>query len=179
MRDQAVKLTIIVRSPIELEERLLGGQLDVAIGYFWHRVPTLQFTPLFIERQVAYCSKSHPVFAKAGSLTASDARELDWVWRSYPLPETGLAEVPRNITAVSDNMEATAMLILSGHHLGFLPEHFAAPFVAQKHLAALNRTVLQYEATFHVVTRQRRELNDIAKTFLDDLRAVHLNQTSP
>lgn len=177
-RDQAVKLTFLVRSPIELEERLLGGQLDVAIGYFWHRAPTLQFTPLFVERQIAYCSKDHPVFAKAGTLAASDALDLDWVWRSYPLPETGLSEVPRSITAVSDNMEATAMLILSAHHVGFLPEHFAAPLVAQKHLAALNPSALQYDVTFHVVTRQRRELNEIAKTFLDDLRSVHLNDVS-
>ena len=43
---------------------------------------------------------------------------------------------PRNITAVADNMEAVAMLVLSGHHLGYLPGHFAAPYVKKGLLAA-------------------------------------------
>ena len=48
-RDEAVRMTLLVRAPGELEERLLNGQLDLAIAYFWHRAPTLHFTPLFLS----------------------------------------------------------------------------------------------------------------------------------
>ena len=38
-RDQAVTFAMKVASPQELEESLVNNQLDLAIGYFWHRVP--------------------------------------------------------------------------------------------------------------------------------------------
>lgn len=174
-RDEAVKLSILVRSPSELEERLLNGDLDVAIGYFWHRAPTLHFTPLFIERQVAYCGKNHPLFAQAGNLTVEQAWEHPWAWRTYPLPEAQFPTLPRHVTASADNMEALAMLILSGHHLAFLPQHFALPYQNQGLMAPLNPHLLQYEVTFHVVTRQRKHVGEIARAFLDDLAAVHLD----
>ncbi len=48
------------------------------------------------------------------------------------------AMTPRNISAVADNMEAVAMLVLSGRHLGYLPGHFAAPYEKEGLLAPLN-----------------------------------------
>lgn len=178
-RDQSVKLHVLVRSPRELEERLLSNEIDVAIGYFWHRAPSLQFTPLFIERQVAYCGKDHPLFDVAGDLSIDDCWSHDWAWRTYPLPEANFPNQPKSITAIADNMEALAMLILSGHHLGFLPQHFAMPYQKQGLMAALNPQLLQYEVTFHVVTRQRQQLGEIARAFLDDLAAVHLESGTP
>jgi len=171
-RDEAVRMTLLVRAPGELEERLLNGQLDLAIAYFWHRAPTLHFTPLFTERQEAYCGREHPLFARAGGVQAEEVNRLDWAWRSYPLPETGLAGLPARVGAMADNMEALALLIFSGHHLGFLPQHFAAPYVAQGLLAPLNPAALCYNTNFCVVTRPRRQINAVTRAFLDDLLAV-------
>ena len=69
-------------------------------------------------------------------------------------------------------MEALALLIFSGHHLGFLPQHFAAPYVAQGLLAPLNPAALCYNTNFCVVTRPRRQINAVTRAFLDDLLAV-------
>ena len=35
-RDEAVRLSVLVRAPGELEQLLVGGQIQVAVGYFWH-----------------------------------------------------------------------------------------------------------------------------------------------
>lgn len=174
-RDEAVRLFIKVCSPSAMEEQLLSGELDIAVGYFWHRTASLHFTPLFLERQVAYCGQQHPLFALAGDVSAAQAWDHDWAWRSYPLPETVFPTQPRHITAVADNMEALAMLVLSGHHLAFLPQHFALPYCRQGLMAPLNQQALQYEVTFHVVTRQRQHVSEIARAFLADLAAVHLD----
>ncbi len=68
------------------------------------------------------------------------------------MPEAA-ALAPRNIGAVADNMEAVAMLVLSGRHLGYLPEHFAAPYVkevfarpAERENDALSRRVSDGDA---------------------------------
>jgi DNA-binding transcriptional LysR family regulator len=70
-------------------------------------------------------------------------------------------------------MEAVAVLILSGFHLGYLPEHFAAPYVAQGLLRALNPDALHYDVTFHVVTQRQAQRGEILQAFLEDLRAAH------
>jgi DNA-binding transcriptional LysR family regulator len=172
-RDEAVRFSILVRPPSDLEEQLVGGQLHVAVGYFWHRVPTLEYTALFSERQVCYCGLGHPLFGRAGGLALEDLAGFDWAWRSYPLPEAQMSAPARRVTAVADNMEAVAVLILSGQHLGYLPEHFAAPYVDAKLLAPLNPRTLHYDVTFHTASRKRAYLNDITLAFLEDLKQVH------
>ncbi|AOK32148.1 MULTISPECIES: LysR family transcriptional regulator [Burkholderia] len=173
-RDEAVRFVISVRPPGELEERLLSGNVQIAVGYFWHRVPTLEYTPLFIERQVAYCGRGHPLFRRAGRIDPSGVADFEWAWRTYPLPEVELSTTPSKVTAQADNMEAVALLILSGHHLGYLPEHFAAPYVKQGLLKALNPAVLRYDVTFHVVTQRRNRRDPIVQAFLEDLKDAHL-----
>jgi DNA-binding transcriptional LysR family regulator len=158
-RDEAVRFSISVRPPGDLEERLLGGEIQIAVGYFWHRVPALDYTPLFVERQVAYCGRGHPLFARAGALT--------------PLPEAQLSTSPDRVTGTADNMEAVALLILSGHHLGYLPQHFAAPYVAQGLLAALNPDSLRYDVTFHMVVARQARQNPVVQAFLEDLARAH------
>jgi len=172
-RDQSVRFSILVRSPGELEELLLNGRIQIGIGYFWHRVPSLEYTEIFAEEQFAYCAKGHPLFKRAGRVTPAQAAAHEWAWRSYPLPEAENAAPARNVTAVADNMEAVAMLVLSGHHLGYLPGHFAVPFVEQGLLAALNPALMRYRVTFHMVTRARRQRSDIVEAFLDDMKAAH------
>ncbi|HEX7935035.1 MAG TPA: LysR family transcriptional regulator [Paraburkholderia sp.] len=177
-RDQSVRFSILVRSPGELEELLLNSRIQVGIGYFWHRVPSLEYTEVFAEDQFAYCAKGHPLFASAGDVSPEQAAAHEWAWRSYPLPEADSSTTPRHVTAVADNMEAVAMLVLSGHHLGYLPGHFAAPFVEQGLLAALNPALMQYRVTFHMVTRARQHRTDIVEAFIDDMKAAHALEAS-
>ncbi|MCA3862538.1 MAG: substrate-binding domain-containing protein, partial [Burkholderia sp.] len=153
--------------------KLLSDEIQIAVGYFWHRVPSLHYTPLFIERQVAYCGRGHPLFDGAGMLTPADVAGFAWAWRSYPLPEAQLSTTPDRVTATADNMEAVALLILSGHHLGYLPQHFAAPYVAQGLLAPLNPDELRYDVTFHMVVARNGRGNPLVEAFLEDLERAH------
>lgn len=175
-RDEAVRFSISVKSPGELEEQLLNGETQIAVGYFWHRVPTLEYTPLFIERQVAYCGRGHPLFERAGQLDPLEAAEFEWVWRTYPTPEAQHSTRQSKVTAQADNMEAVSLLILSGHHLGYLPQQFAAPHVRRGLLVALNPKQLSYEVTFHVVTQKRNRHSPIVRAFLEDLKNAHLHE---
>ncbi|MCB6184443.1 LysR family transcriptional regulator [Leeia sp. TBRC 13508] len=172
-RNEAVRFDIQVRPPGELEEDLINGAVEIAVGYFWHRVPTLNYTSLFIEKQIAYCGRGHPLFEQAGETTFEEVAPHEWAWRSYPIPEAQIYANEIHITAQADNMEAVAMLILSGYHLGFLPIHFAEPYVKQGLLKPLNPKLFHYEVPFFVVTRQKRFLSDIVRAFLEDLQDAH------
>ncbi|WP_019646096.1 LysR family transcriptional regulator [Novispirillum itersonii] len=172
-RDEAVRLHLVIRSSRILEEQVLSGELDAAIGYFWHQTPALHSQPLFRERQVACCGRDHPLFAGAGQISTETAHAHPWVWRTGFLPEDNTPPPPE-ITAYADNMEARAMLILSGHHLGYLPQHYAAAYQAQGLIAPLNPGTLWYDVTFSLITRQDACRNDITRAFLEDLAAVPL-----
>ena len=52
------------------------------------------------------------------------------------------------LTALTDSMDGAALLILSGQHLGFLPQHYATKHVEQEQLRALNPDQLRYEVDF-------------------------------
>ena len=79
--------------------------------------------------------------------------ESDWTWRTYPLPEASFAGLPRRITSEADNMEAAAVLILSGAHLGYLPEAYAAPYVQAGLLRPLNPALFHYDVDITLVAR--------------------------
>jgi DNA-binding transcriptional LysR family regulator len=127
-REEAVELVLSMLPPGTLEEALINGEIHLGIGYFWHRAPSLQYLPLFTEHQIAYCSQEHPLFLQAGNMPVEEAARHDWAWRSYPLPDIPLPVENWRITARADNMEAMAVLILSGHHLGFCRSTSPAPW---------------------------------------------------
>ncbi|HKT30355.1 LysR family transcriptional regulator [Dyella sp.] len=171
-RDEAVQFNFFVRSPEELESQLLSGQLQLAVGYFWHRLAALQYMPLFAERQRAYCGRGHPLFDGTDEVMAEALEDYEWTWRSYPLPEASRLLPSSAITAVTDDMEAAAVLILSGRHLGYLPEHVAAPYLAAGLLSPVSAKMMQYDVQFHVATRKRESLDDVVAAFLEDLLQV-------
>ena len=177
-RSQMVQFTISVLSPSDIEARLLTGDIQLAIGYFWHRLENIEYMPLFVERQVAYCSNSHPLFKNAGNISEEAIAKYEWVWRSYPLDIVAHSAqqvfIPKNITEEANNMEAIAILILSGHHLGYLPTHFAAPYVQRGIMASLNAEKLKYDVTFHLATRNQSHHNNILRALLEDIKAVYL-----
>ncbi|WGS44908.1 LysR family transcriptional regulator [Burkholderia sp. JSH-S8] len=168
-RDQAVRFSMVVGAPHELEEGIVNNKLDIALGYFWHRVPGLEYVRCFVERQIAYCGRTHPLFHFRRTITMQDAAAYDWVWRTYPLPEERFAYSERQITATADNIEAAALLILSGGHLGYLPEHYAEEFERRGLLKAVNKEVLSFDVEFHFAMKRASLEKPILRAFCDDL----------
>lgn len=170
-RNEAVRFSIAVLSPPKLEDLLARGELDFALSYFWRKLPGTQYHPLFKERQVACCGASHPLFAKAGKVTQQDTAPYEWTWRSYPLPNAVTVSSAGEVSAVADDMDAVAVLIMSGRYLGYLPQQVAKPYINRKLLAALNPGVLGYDVQFEVAHRTPGR-NEILSAFLHDFSAA-------
>ena len=170
-RSEAVRFSIAVHPPRELEERLIHGELDLVFSYFWRHLPSMEYKYLFKERQIACCGHGHPLYDRAGAVTTEEAAEHEWTWRSYPLPNAVVVRPHESVTAVADDMEAVAILIMSGRYLGYLPEQFAEPFVSRKLLAPLNAKVLTYDVKFEMVYRRPAAKDEVLLAFLQDLKA--------
>ncbi|WP_122744887.1 LysR family transcriptional regulator [Pseudomonas viridiflava] len=160
-------------SPALLEEKIINGNIDIGIGYFWHRVPNLDYIELFQENQIAYCSPNHPLFKKAGQLTIDDVKDHEWVWPSHPLPEMPPPAPQERLTVFTDGMDSAALFILSGQHLGFLPEHFATQHVRIGQLTPLNPDLLKYTVSFHAAVRRSSRQNYLVELFLQQLTTYY------
>ncbi|WP_223524341.1 LysR family transcriptional regulator [Pseudomonas sp. A-B-26] len=156
-------------SSLLLEEKIINGHIDLAIGYFWHRLPNIDYYPLFQETQIAYCAPAHPLFDHVGALSRDDVRDYDWVWPSHPLPEMPAPTSIERLTVLTDSMDGAALLILSGQHLGFLPQHYAAKHEQLGQLHPLNPQQLRYEVGFHAAVRHSARQREVVGAFLAEL----------
>ncbi|MBB6158497.1 DNA-binding transcriptional LysR family regulator [Pseudomonas sp. JAI115] len=168
-RFQGVRIALTELPPALLAEGVLNGSIDLAIGYFWQKLPALDYEPLFKETQIAYCSASHPLFEQAGALLRNDFGQSEWVWPSHPLKEMSPPTGLDTVTARTDSMDSAALLILSGQHLGFLPQHYATKYEHLNQLRALNAEQWRYEVDFQVVVRQASRHWEVISVLLAEL----------
>ncbi|BAN95692.1 lysR family transcriptional regulator [Plautia stali symbiont] len=80
--------------------------------------------------------------------------------RLIPVQESGVQAV---------QVESVAMLILTGHFIGYLPEHYAAPFIARGQLCELGDDTLRRETAFCLVMKKSRKINPIIRLFMQSL----------
>lgn len=172
-RGHDVHLNVYVGAPAELEERVLDGRLHLAVGHFPIHVPGLSYSALYQEALGLYCGRRHPLYgsqAKGGELlkaiSASRIVARGYM-QQYDLEQLGVSKA----AATVDNIEALAILIISGAYLGFLPIHFAAQWVKNGEMRQLAATQLQVMSPFDLISRRGVAPPPILQAFLEDLKA--------
>jgi DNA-binding transcriptional LysR family regulator len=169
-RDNDVRIELSVAAPTALQRSVLERRLHLAVACFPVDIAALPAEPLYEEVNSFYCGSGHPLFAKPDA-TMDDIRAARIVarayWRGADLSRLG---VEREAAAV-EIMEAQATLILSGAYLGFLPEHYAAAWVAEGRLRRLLPEALSYSAPFSIIYRRSSAELQVVRQFIDDVRA--------
>jgi len=164
------RIDLHVMRPDELEQAVLEERLALAIGAFHHQLSGLRYEPLFNEQQHLYCSASHPFFSAEPSL--EDIGRADYVERGYMAESRRPFDIKFGHAISAWSMEAIATLVFSGTYIGYLPSHYAQPWVDKGQLRALLPQRLGYESAFHCVTRQGGEVKAGAGRFVEVLLCV-------
>lgn len=173
-RDARVTLQITVQAPPLLERKVAAGRLDLAIAPFFQHAAELDYEALFDEPQGLYCGAGHPVFAQAPDVPVQALDGAEYAQRRYMAGISMVARLPALVpAALADNLEAIAMLVLSGRFLGYLPDHAAAAWVAQGRIRPIRPAELGYTSRFEVASLHRSPQPAPLAAFLDDLRAAH------
>ncbi len=146
----------------------MDGGLHLAIGSFPVRIAAILSQPLYRDRNSFYCADGHPLFVKEG-VTLDDIRSQRVVargyWRRSDLDRLGV----EHEAAAVDNMEAQAILILSGAYVGYLPKHYATSLKATGRLRSLLPEALDYDARFTLIRARSRAPVLVMRQFADDL----------
>ncbi|MDH1867871.1 LysR family transcriptional regulator [Pseudomonas chengduensis] len=166
-RNQAVQIELLSAMPAELERRLLQDQLQLAIGYFSGSQTALDYQPLFEERQRLYCGSQHPLFARQ-TLSADDLQDCDRVVHPYRFIAADEPWQGGSSSARCEQVEGSLAFILSGAHLGYLPEHIAQPWVNRGGLRALPGT-WDFTVQLRLASHRGHPPSEAQKAFSEDL----------
>lgn len=167
-RNQAVQIELLTAMPAELERRLLQDQLHLAIGYFSGNQSALDYQPLFCERQVLYCEAGHPLFSRK-RISQTDLLHADRVHHPYRFVQAREPWQSAASSAQTEQIDGALAFILSGRHIGYLPEHIAASWQANGRLRAIEAEALGFEVQFHLTSHRGQHPGDAQRAFVEDL----------
>ena len=167
----SLHLLLETRSPGELLRDVVARKLDLAVGSFPRMALGLAYIDLYEEVQNFYCGAGHPLFSVPDEeIGIEEVRGHRIIGRSYWAARDIKIFAIANPHATVANMEAEAFLILSGAYLGYLPDHFAAPFIEAGRMRMIRPKLFSYKAKFQIATLEDWKSRPIVKTFIDILR---------
>jgi DNA-binding transcriptional LysR family regulator len=167
-RNQAVQIELLSAMPAELERRLLQDQLHLAIGYFSGQQHALDYQHLFNEEQRLYCAKNHALFGVADP-TQEQLDECDGIQHPYRFLTTAEPFQPVHSSARSEHVEGCLTLILSGAHIGYMPQHVAAPWQERGLLQPLGPQQMSFQVQFHLAQHRGRQPSEAQLALIEDL----------
>jgi DNA-binding transcriptional LysR family regulator len=157
-------------TPHELEQWVAEGERDIAIGPLAKQGPGVAYVPLHQEAHALYCGRGHKLFEKK-DVTVVDIEATRFSVRAYrQLDDLYRANHPRASASVV-NIEAQAMLILSGQYIGFLPCHVGDSYVATGLMKTLRPQTYQFLSTHYVAYRRACKDLPLIKLFVNELCA--------
>ncbi len=170
-----VRLNLHVATIHAIERGVLDGQFQIGIIPAHRNADSLAYDALFGETMLLYCGAQHPLFGQA-------MQAMDWDGlRRYPFAGLGQhspnmeisqrERLPRKATGF--DQESIATLILSGHYLGFLPDHYAEGFVQKGQMRAVQPDLFRYECQFLAIARRTPEPPRTTRLLQACLRAAH------
>lgn len=167
-----VTVNLSMSTPAEIERGVLDGRLHVGAIPLITPLSGLEYTRLYEERSYLYCSNEHPLFEVGEQVSAEDLRDVDAVVPSFRMTAEaiGLHHL-LDCAATATDREGIAFLILTGAYIGFLPDHYAAAWVATGRMKAITPQKFFFDAPLAVVTARNRRSSLILDHFLKTVQA--------
>jgi len=164
-----VDLRITIGSPEQLIAEIAKGGIDFAISPRIKLLPGFSQTEFHHEINSLYCSERHPLFARK-LVTRADVEAAQVVVRPYA-NKSELQHFPNaKVGAYASNIEAQAMYILSGHFLGYLPDHMTVMFRKADRLKALLVPEAQIRSAFVIIAPKHKKASLSQRIFVTELR---------
>ena len=170
-RNPRVEIVMESATPAGVERGILEGEAELGVSVVPRELASIEMIPLFREELRLYCGRNHEL-AKAGLADLVPEQVTE-----HRLVMPGVTEDPRFATLVAgfrtdaraSNIDSRILLVLSGAFLGFLPPHFAAPWVESGELFEILPDHYRTENTFYVLFKKSARQSAAAQAFLSIL----------
>lgn len=170
-----VALSLHVGSINQIERGVIDGTFQAGVIPAHRNSDTLVYDELFGETMLLYAGATHPLFARPqAGLDWAGLRAHAFAGLGYHSPNMEISHRERLVRAATGfDQESVATLILSGEFLGFLPDHYAASFVAAGQMRAVSPALFRYECTFVGITRRSLAPSRVTLAFQQCLLQAH------
>ncbi|WP_423822128.1 LysR family transcriptional regulator [Salinisphaera sp. SPP-AMP-43] len=171
-RNAGVDLDVSIESPEYLVTHVANGQLHLALVPETNRIQGLQYHPVHQERHSVYCAAQHPLFdVDQEQLSLDTVAAHPFVAHRYADRREQRIFDGVQVGAEVSNMEAQAMLILSGRFIGYLPDHYARRWCEQNSLCPILPASTGMVSSFYIVTRAGKRASLVVRSFIQELVA--------
>ncbi|MGA0603222.1 LysR family transcriptional regulator [Caulobacter sp. KR2-114] len=172
-RHPAVQLSIQSGSASEVERAVLDRTAQVGISVLPRVAPALEARELFVEDQLLYCGRAHPLFE------ARDAALTPEVIAQHPVTSFTLGDpAPRGLArgAQADNLDCLILVVLAGVDLGFLPPHYARRWAEAGELRLIRPDLYRRQSNFYLMSLKASNAAPVTRELiavLGDAFAAH------
>jgi DNA-binding transcriptional LysR family regulator len=194
MEATELHLRLAVLDPDGIQQRVVDGRLDVGLVPLYKKWPALEYHTLYAERMFLYCGRGHPLFDIKGEPDELELARFAFVEHGYVDGQDleGFA-APAKTGATAWQVEAVAILLMTGSYVGYLPRHYAAPLEREGKLRQLLGAGSGYSSAVAAVFKAGAQQSRPLKQFLtalhdgcsvplprldDDLATSHSGATS-
>jgi DNA-binding transcriptional LysR family regulator len=150
-----VSLDVEMLTPRDLERQVIEGRIHLAVAPEHRRVAGLEYEPLYVERNSLYCGRESPLFPLPDrDITDAMIETAERIARGYLDQFDAEFFSSTNYRATVHQIEAAALLILTGTCVGFLPDHYASAFVSRGEMRSIRPERFSFESALGVITRR-------------------------
>jgi DNA-binding transcriptional LysR family regulator len=167
-------------SPGELEKQLETGSRDIIVMPAFHKRKGLSYQKILHEKHSLYCARGHRLFEKKDSeIGRDDLGKASFIARGY-LHDYDLQRVGHGTAeATVETMEAQLVLILTGDYIGYLPTHYAGPWIKTGALHCMKDSQLSYNSTLYAVTQPSGSENRMLRHLLSIIAHIQEDSSQP
>lgn len=153
-----LRVEINVLDPRGLERMTMTDRLHAALTPVHRPIAGLVYEPICEELNFIYCGRRHPLFAVPDEELSREAlEEGGLISRGYIDDFDADFFSPAVHRATATEIEGAALLILSGHFLGFLPAHYARAHVEDGEMRALKPDTIRLSVPFSLAYKRDME----------------------
>ncbi|WP_409373229.1 LysR family transcriptional regulator [Pseudomonas baltica] len=156
----------------EIEQGILKGQFAAGIVPVYTDKHEFEVLSMYKETSELYCSCDHSFFNlnddEIDDAKLSQAEYIEHVYANHQDKFRPLG--PRNISAIATQVEAVAMLVLTGRYLGHLPTHWAKHYVDRGQMRSVKPKRFRVTTPFKLLHKPTGRSNPLLDVFLEILQ---------
>ncbi|MEP4199243.1 MAG: LysR family transcriptional regulator [Aliishimia sp.] len=168
---KAPDVTIELHSlaPDDIEFAVLDGKVSIGIGVFHSPKPGLIYGDVCKEVVSLYCGRDHPLYNLEDPAEERALLHKSLFAKRAFLNEDVVAPNTKDLSsnATAHQMEAIALLVLTGKYVGYLPSYFAEQWVADGKMKVVVNGEFDRPVLVQTAVRRGVKTNLVSKTFLD------------
>ncbi|MBA5761936.1 LysR family transcriptional regulator [Vibrio sp. 404] len=173
-----VYLTAEVSRMTEIERMVMQDEADIGFIPLHRELDGLEYEYIYTDICYLYASTDNPL------AQLSDTELTDEVIDGFPVAYAGLKTQERinghlanmNLKATAYNYESRITLLLSSRFIGYLPEHYAKPYVESGELVAIAPSRRYYHLEIMAITKKTNAINKVRSLFIKTMRDYYRKQ---